>query len=200
MRRSRDTVPGRILAIAAEEVRRHGARRSTVVSIAAAAGMTHANVYRYFASKQALFDALTEEWLRGVERQLADIAAGPAPADDKVEHLVSTYAGASRDRLEQEPALFAIYAEAVAKARPLARSHRRRMAAIFEGVIEEGLGSGTLKVANRLRALRLIFDAVYRFTDPNAMLADKSMARAQFQQRLDAVVKAALRSLIVGRI
>ena len=57
MRRSRGsalvadaTVPAdtRLLAIAADHLKHFGPRQVTVVSIADAAGMTHANVYRYF--------------------------------------------------------------------------------------------------------------------------------------------------------
>ena len=49
----------RILDIAREQIKRFGAKRLTVVSVAEEAGMTHANVYRYFSSKLALCDALT---------------------------------------------------------------------------------------------------------------------------------------------
>ena len=34
-----------------------------VVAIAREAAMSHGNVYRYFPSKEALFDAVTEQWL-----------------------------------------------------------------------------------------------------------------------------------------
>ena len=44
----------RLVEIARERVRRFGYARTTVVGIATEAGMTHANVYRYFATKAAL--------------------------------------------------------------------------------------------------------------------------------------------------
>ncbi len=37
----------RILDIAADHIRRHGIERTTILSIAAEAGMSHANIYRY---------------------------------------------------------------------------------------------------------------------------------------------------------
>ncbi len=43
----------RLVEIARAHVRRLGHARTTVVGIAADAGMTHANVYRYFPSKMA---------------------------------------------------------------------------------------------------------------------------------------------------
>ena len=44
-----------------------GSRAVTVVGIAEAAGMTHANVYRYFPSKAALIDAVAARWLKSLE-------------------------------------------------------------------------------------------------------------------------------------
>ena len=58
-----EPIDGRILRIAAEHIRRYGLERTTVVSIAAEAGMSHANVYRYFPSKNSLIEALTDHWL-----------------------------------------------------------------------------------------------------------------------------------------
>ena len=53
-----EPVDARLLKIAAAHIRRHGIAKTTIVSIAAEAGMSHANVYRYFPSKWALFEAL----------------------------------------------------------------------------------------------------------------------------------------------
>ncbi|MGL4728184.1 MAG: TetR/AcrR family transcriptional regulator, partial [Bosea sp. (in: a-proteobacteria)] len=71
---SREPVDQRLLGIAGEHLRRFGPRRLTVVGVAEEAGMTHANVYRYFPSKEALLDAVVETWLKGMERRLADVA------------------------------------------------------------------------------------------------------------------------------
>ena len=46
----------RLVEIAHAHVRKFGHARTTVVGVAADAGMTHANVYRYFPSKTALLD------------------------------------------------------------------------------------------------------------------------------------------------
>src|SRR5688500_11109941 len=93
------SVDARILRIAADQLRQHGARGVTVVSVAEEAGMTHANVYRYFASKAALIDAVAERWLRQLETTLAAIADSPDPADDKLERLIQGIARAHRELL-----------------------------------------------------------------------------------------------------
>ena len=95
-----ETADARLLEIAAEHVRRLGAARVTVVGVAQEAGMTHANVYRYFPSKRDLLDAVVQAALRPVETFLADVANAPDPADDKLERLILALARDYRARAD----------------------------------------------------------------------------------------------------
>ncbi len=106
-----DSTDARILATALDHVRRYGYGRTTVVSVARDAGMSHANVYRYFPSKQALADALTAAWLKPLEAELAAIADAPDPADDKLERLLIAWASALREALEGDANLFEMFEE-----------------------------------------------------------------------------------------
>jgi AcrR family transcriptional regulator len=84
-----DRVQARLVAIAADHIRRFGPERVTVVAVAREAGMSHANVYRFFASKAGLIEAVVVAWARTVELQLGDIANAPDPADDKLERFLT---------------------------------------------------------------------------------------------------------------
>ena len=105
-----ESVETRILEIARAHLRKFGAARTTVVGVAHEAGMTHANVYRYFASKTALYEEITASWLRPIEarlRQTAEGAGGDAllqhPLDFRLDAgAVPLRAGAAlRQRLDQ---------------------------------------------------------------------------------------------------
>jgi AcrR family transcriptional regulator len=195
-----ETTDARLLAIARDHVRLYGARRTTLVSIAREAGMTHANVYRYFPSKQALVDAVTADWLRGVERLLAEVAEAPDPADDKLERLLLALARAQRDLLETEPNLFALYADMPEEARSIIRRHRARVRTLVERVIEEGIGSGAFAVKSHDRAGALVLDAVFRFVQPAAVALDRETPRRSVENRLAAVVGTVLRGLKAGLV
>ncbi|MBW8856399.1 MAG: helix-turn-helix transcriptional regulator, partial [Bradyrhizobium sp.] len=56
----------RILTAAEELLRRHGLAKATVVDVARALEMSHANVYRHFASKTELQDAVAHRWLERI--------------------------------------------------------------------------------------------------------------------------------------
>ena len=107
----------RILDIAREQIKRFGAKRLTVVSVAEEAGMTHANVYRYFASKLALCDALTAHWLREVEARLSAVVDSPDPADDKLERLLLDLMRQHRSHIDADPELYSLLIDAYAKNR-----------------------------------------------------------------------------------
>lgn len=193
-------VDARLLAVATEHLRRLGPKRVTVVAVAAEAGMTHANVYRYFPSKDALLDAVAGRWLRDVEAELARIADAPDPADDKIERLLTALSSVQREALAHEPNLFAVHLDATVGARPIARRHRVRLRSLVERVIEEGIGAGAFIARDRERAIAHIFDASYRFTHPLAIQHDADLPRDLVEARLGAVILAIQKVLRTGTL
>ena len=74
----------RILDAAEDVLRRFGPAKATVVDVARALGVSHGSVYRHFPSKAALRDAVAERWLDRVSAPLAEAAAVPGPAADRL--------------------------------------------------------------------------------------------------------------------
>ena len=189
-----ETPKGRILAAAAQQLRKHGLRRFTVVDVAASAGMTHPNVYRYFTSKVALVDALVANWLRPLEDRIDTVVSAADPVPDKLERMVSAIARAYRAARIEEPELFAAFAAATSAGRPVARKHRTRMRRAFERVIEEGIGTGIIGMRDRGKAQTLLVDASWRFIDPASVLAETDEGTS-LDGRLERVLEAALQRL-----
>jgi AcrR family transcriptional regulator len=194
------SVDARILAVAADHVRRHGLARTTVVSVAREAGMTHANVYRYFPSKTALADAVTGEWLRPVEVALADVADAPDPADDKLERMLLALAASRRDRLEGDPNLFDLFVAANEANRGVARKHAAKVRALVDRVIDEGTAAEVFTVRRRDRALTLVFDVCFRFFHPVPVRLDREVPRKIIDERLGVAVRVLLRALKGGSV
>jgi AcrR family transcriptional regulator len=190
-----EPIDGRILRIAAEHIRRYGLERTTVVSIAAEAGMSHANVYRYFPSKDSLIEALTDHWLKPIEAGLHEIADAPDPADDKLERILSAVHRAYRNKVETDPNLFAIFADAAEAGRATARRHRARLQAEIQRVVEEGMSSGVFRSADVRRAVALVFDGLYRFIHPIAVRLDRDVPREQIDARFERLTQVILRAL-----
>lgn len=190
----------RILAAAADHLRRFGAPRTTIVAIARDTGMSHANVYRYFPSKEALIDAVTAQWLKPLETGLRDIAEGPDPADDKLERMLSAIQRAYRNKLDGDPNLFVIFAAAVAEGRGAARKHRSRVQSEIQRVVEEGMNGGLFVLPDTRRALALVFDALHRFLHPVSVRMDRDIPGVQLEARFAVMMRLVLRALATGRI
>lgn len=193
-----EPVEARILELAANHIRRYGLRRTTIVSIAEDAGMSHANVYRYFPSKAALVEAVTDYWLRPIEAGLRDIADGPDPAYDKLERILSALQRAYRDKLDSDENLFELFADATARSAAIARRHRNRIQGEIQRVIDEGMATGAFFSGDQRRALAFVFDSLFRFLHPVAVRLDRDARPDQLAARFERVLQQLLRGLVQG--
>jgi len=161
--------------------------------------MTHANVYRYFPSKLELLEEITASWLQPLEARLREAADGADPAYDKLERMLLAVHRTYRQKLESDPALFDLLIDALEKERPSARKHRSRVQSEIQRVVEDGIASGAFAMADRRRALSLIFDAAHRFIHPVALKLDKDAPAAPLAGRFEKIVSMVLRALRTGR-
>jgi hypothetical protein len=70
----------------------------------------------------------------------------------------------------------------------------------IERVVEEGIASGAFALAERRRALSLIFDASHRFIHPLAVRLDAETAGDAIEDRFERIVGLVLRALRSGRV
>ena len=195
-----ESTEARLLEIARAHVRKYGHQRTTVVGVAAEAGMTHANVYRYFPSKTALLDEVVASALRPLEASLRESADGADPARDKLERMLTAVHRDYRGKLDVDPALFDLLVEALVKNRSSARKHRARVQSEIQRVLEEGIAAGAFAMTDRRRAMSLIFDAAHRFIHPMALSLDKDASPDAVATRFETVLAMTLRTLRDGRL
>jgi AcrR family transcriptional regulator len=189
----------RILEMAATFLRRYGPKRTTVVDIAEAAGMSHANVYRYFHLKAALLDEVTSAWLRPIEAEVRVIAEGPDPAPDKLERILFAIHRSYRDKLERDPILFRLLVQAAEANTGVARKHRGRLQGAVQRTIEEGFGQASFQAVDLRKALALVFDLTHRFVHPTAIALDVDTPRSAVDLRAARVTRLLLQTLGNGR-
>ncbi|WP_419694103.1 TetR/AcrR family transcriptional regulator [Mesorhizobium muleiense] len=96
-----DEVRARILEVAEAHFRRIGYHKTSVADIASELGMSRANVYRFFSSR----DAINESICRQVVNEVADIAVAiartNAPALEKLDRLLTAVLPAQQDEIDQ---------------------------------------------------------------------------------------------------
>lgn len=157
----------RILDTAEEVLTRYGPDKTNVVDVARALGISHGSVYRHFASKAALRDAVTERWLKRVSTPLGAIVGEDAPAADRLTRWFGLLIATKRRKARAEPGLFATYHAIFTQSRDVVRAHVDELAGQVSAIIADGIRRGEFAPVDPEGTGRAIFYATARFHDPS---------------------------------
>ena len=178
--------PERILAAAEDVLRRYGPGKATVVDVAQALGVSHGSVYRHFASKAALRDAVLRGWLQRVTAPLQAIAASRAAPPARLRQWLAALREIKRDKVLGDPELFATYGALAADAREVIGEHVEHLQQQIASIIAAGMASGDFRKVDARTAAQAILDATSRFHYPGmAHLWGGPGEDAAFAQLLD---------------
>jgi len=168
------TTRDRILDAADGLLRRLGPAKMGVVDVARSLGMSHANVYRHFASKAALRDAVVERWLHAVSAPLASVAASDAEPPDRLAAWLWALIHAKRRKVLDDPEMFATYHLIAGEARGVIERHVDALRAQLAGIIQAGIDSGAFAERDAQAAAGAVLNATMPFHHPH-FLRDSTM-------------------------
>ncbi len=158
--------PERILDAAEEVLRRYGPAKATVVDVARFLEVSHGTIYRHFPSKAALRDAVTERWLHRVSTPLAVIAEEQGSATQRLHRWFVQLMTLKRQKVLDDPELFATYSAIAQEAQGVVQAHLSELVRQLAQIIESGISSKELKVANAHEAAKAVLNATVRFHHP----------------------------------
>jgi AcrR family transcriptional regulator len=165
-RKDSDEARARILEAAEEHFRRVGYNRTSVADIAAGLGMSPANIYRFFPSR----DAINESICGRVVNEIADIASAiarsNAPAMQKLDRLMTAVHHHAKMMLIAERPMHELIVAATQQNWPIIKAHVERMVTIFEAIIREGVEAGEFDVDDAAQAARAVRSAFMPFLHP----------------------------------
>ena len=140
-RRTSEETRGCILAVAWDLFRQLGTR-TTVADIADKSGMSSANVYRFFPSKQALSEAVCEgllgESLKAARRALDR----PGTASERIATMMLTLHRLMRDQMTDQARVHEIVQIAMDEVWPPIVDYLHKCAAMLAETIAEGQATG----------------------------------------------------------
>ena len=100
-----------LLALMVEMVEARGSSAFTMTELAGRAGMSTANLYRYFASKETLFEAVAEHWFRPKVEIMEEVVASDLPPRRKMFEFYAQRFARMKSEWERDPVAFASYVE-----------------------------------------------------------------------------------------
>jgi AcrR family transcriptional regulator len=156
----------RVLDAAEETLRRFGPAKTTVVDVARALGVSHGTVYRHFASKAQLRDAVLERWLERMSPPLEAVAFQDGPAGDRLRRWLLILIGQKRQRAREDPDLFAAYALLSQESRGVIVAHLAHLTRMIAAIVADGMASGEFAAGDAQVTAAAVLDATTRFHHP----------------------------------
>jgi AcrR family transcriptional regulator len=148
----------RLLQAALDSFAERGYDATGVAEICQRAGVSKGAFYYHFASKQALFVALLEQWLAALDREMARLAAPSATAVQSLQTMVGLLQQVFRDASGRLPMFLEFWRQAArddgiwqATMAPFARYH-----CMLAGMIEQGIAEGSLRPFDASEAARAL--------------------------------------------
>jgi AcrR family transcriptional regulator len=180
-----------ILDVAEDVLRRHGPAKATVVDVARGLGLSHASVYRHFATKAALWEAVTKRWLDQIATALAVIAAEERNPEFRLRDWLASLFAAMRRKSREDPELFATYKVLAAGSCDAIAVHVDDLTAQLAQIVRSGTDHAIFaSVTDPTTIARAVFQATGRFHDSCYALDWKHPdVEAQFDAVLELVVQ-----------
>lgn len=192
---STDSIRDRILDATVDLLRRHGPGKTGVVDVARALDMSHSNVYKHFASKSALFDAVAERWLVQVMAPLTKITADKkTPAPKRLKAWVRTLAEVKRKKVLDDPEMFAVYGSVTADAHEVVARHIARLIDEVSEILRDGVKAGDWSLKSIDGAAKMILNASSRFHHPAMVQLDGGESDLKELEALTDVIVAGLQA------
>ncbi len=190
-----DAMREQLLEHCEDLIRERGAVEFTVSDLATLAGMSPSNVYRYFESKEALWEAMAERFFREKNDIMQQVVASDLPARGKLIAFFGKRLAVMRSRYEDDPKLFSDYLDLGDDHFEVVRGYidlaDHYMAEIIAQAMAEGYFTG-LEIDDTVKLMNCM---VQPFVSPRVMIAFWPTAT---QERLEQVIDVMLHGMRAG--
>ena len=181
-----------LLDLTEQMLRERGGGALNLSELAAEAGMSPANIYRFFASKEALFEAVAERWFAPKIAIMEDVTASDGPIEKRLYDFFARRFVLMRDNYLAEPELFKRYLdlseEHVETVRGYVDLGDHYLAVLVAQAMEEGYFQG-LTIDRTVSLINLM---VSPFCNPWQML---ELMHSVTEEKLSIIIRSVLRGL-----
>lgn len=161
-----DDTRGRIVETAEALFRRLGFAKTAVADIASELGMSPANVYRFFPSKNAIVEAICQRCLSEVEGRAWAAARSRGSAASRLERVVLEILAFHKENLVAERRVHDMVLAAIEHSWDAIDAHKNSIRGIAELILREGIEAGEFEPVDPRETARLIMRSLVSFMNP----------------------------------
>ena len=161
-----DDTRARIMETAEALFRRLGFAKTAVADIAAELKMSPANVYRFFASKNAIVEAICRRCLSEVEEKAWAVARSKGPAPQRMERLFLEILAYHKENLLIEHRVNEIVVFAIEHMWDTVRAHKDVTRNIVELIVRDGVEAGEFESIDPRETAEVIMRSMVAFCHP----------------------------------
>ena len=159
----------KIVEVAENLFRTIGYSKTTVADIAKRCGMSPANVYRFFANKSAINDAICELILSEIEAQARAVARRNKSAANRIHDLFSEMHGIACVQFLGNSRVHEMVTVAIEERWEAIKAHLERLRLITAEIVAEGVENGEFPEQDVQQAARVVQTAMTAFTHPQVV-------------------------------
>jgi AcrR family transcriptional regulator len=159
-----------IVEVAERLFRQLGFQKTTVADIARELHMSPANVYRFFAAKSEINEAVCMDLLGKIEAEAEKIAASRGTAAQRLRNLFGSVEKTHTKQYMFDRKLHDLIEAAITENWAIMRRHTERLTKILEQIIASGMASGEFPAGDTALAARLVNTACIRFCHPRLIV------------------------------
>ena len=161
-----DDTRARIVVTAEALFRRLGFAKTAVADIAAELGMSPANVYRFFPSKNAIVEAICQRCLSELDERMWAAARSRVPAAARAERLFLEVFNYHKDNLITEKRVHDIVMVAMENNWQAIEAHTQVMRNVLELILRDGIEAGEFEPVDPRTGAEMIKRSMLHFCHP----------------------------------
>jgi AcrR family transcriptional regulator len=166
-RLTRDETRERIMVKADELFRQFGFGKTTVADIAAELGMSPANIYKFFSSKEVIIEAVADRNLVVLSEAVQQHMVESGPALDRIEKVLLTVYRHTVDILRNERQVFKLMIRAYEQKWDCVGEWDKFLIQTFTKLVREGMSTGEFESGDAVATAYLLFDCLILIRTPH---------------------------------
>jgi TetR/AcrR family transcriptional regulator, repressor of the ameABC operon len=182
-----------ILSVAELLFRERGYAAVSIADIAAALGMSPANVFKHFHSKVALVDAIAERHLSRTAERFAAFDRDMPPKEQLLAFVLRLLDSHLQD-LRDNPYLFEMVLTTMQAKLEAGRCYKERITEKLAGIIDQGIAEGTYNCRDSVASAKTVTDVLACVLHPVIIMRDDKETLASRAHEIVGFIHRALRN------